>query len=186
MSSSSQLRLGLLGVLFCAGCPGTLDDPSRFATQAASVPDAGCPDIPTAVFAAQCGTSGCHSTTDKVQGLDLQSPAVAARLVGACATEGSGLLVDPSSPGQSILYQKLSPDPPYGARMPSGKPALDDATRACVLTWISVQQGGAGSCDAGASDAGALADAPVPDAALGDGELPDVSPSDAGTSETGG
>ena len=175
-------------LVVCAGCAGTLDDPARFmsgagADGAASAlgnsvqdVDGGCLDVPTQLFAVTCASAGCHSAADKAQGLDLQSPNVALRLVGVCATEGSGMLIDPSNPPDSVVYTKLSSSPPFGVRMPSGKPPLDDATLACVLTWISAQQGIAGSCggaapDAGtsegsSSDDGSAGDAPASDAAL--------------------
>jgi hypothetical protein len=152
-------RAGILGVLLaCTACPGTLDDPARFTTDGGSGGgeggDGGCPDIPTQVFAKVCSTSGCHTTADKIQGLDLQAPAVASRLVGVCA-RGGGLLIDLTHPMQSVIYEKVTIAPPFGARMPLGMPPLDDPTIACLLTWISQQQGSAGSCgDGGAPEAG--------------------------------
>jgi hypothetical protein len=149
----------LIGVLACAACPGTLGDRTRFLVEAGGGDDAGgdggCPDVPTAVFAPTCGISGCHSTTDKSQGLDLQSPNVASRLVGVCA-RGGGYLVDPVHPAQSVVYLKITTMPPFGVRMPFARPALDDATIACVLAWAS-QQG-----DAGLEDAGSCNGAPPP------------------------
>jgi len=160
VSSISLFCAALAAMALTQGCPGTLDDPSRFAVDGGE--GGGCPDIPTAVFAQVCSTSGCHSATDKTQGLDLQSPEVASRVVGACA-KGGGVLVDPTQPTQSVLYQKLTIAPPYGSRMPLGKTPLDDATVACVLAWITAQQGTGGSC----SDAGGPAEA-LPEAAAAD------------------
>jgi hypothetical protein len=141
-----------------SGCPGTLEDPERFfdaagggseadppgdvhaSDDAGALPDAGnCPDVPQAVFQANCTSAGCHNAQDKARGLDLQSPGVAARLVGVPATEGPGLLIDPSAPSSSVLYTKLTTKPPFGARMPLGS-ALDEPTIACVLTWIGQQR----------------------------------------------
>jgi hypothetical protein len=147
----------------CAGCPGTLDDPARFLVD---VSDAGiggdaataCPDVPNALFVPTCAAAPCHSEANKAQSLDLQSPDVANRLVGVPATEGDGLLIDPTHPSQSVVYTKLTSTPPFGARMPLGITPLDDATLACVLSWVSRQTGSAGS-DAGsdaASDAGSV------------------------------
>ena len=155
-------------------CPGTLDDPERFlaaeSVEAGIDPGTGdgeppvesgaCPDIP-ALFATTCASPVCHSAGNKAQGLDLQSAGVGARLVGAQATEGSGLLIDPSAPEQSVLYLKLTAQPPFGARMPLGQTPLDGATVACVLAWISEQrsntdgEGGAPTPDAeGGTDGG--------------------------------
>jgi hypothetical protein len=142
-------------VLGAGACAGTLDDPARFETQALS--DSGlaggdgggaaCPVIPD-LFAQACSSAGCHGQVDKIQGLDLQSPNVASRLVGVRAM-GGGLLLDPANPNQSVIYTKLTPTPPFGARMPSGKPALDDATVACVLSWVGEQNGSLSPNDGG-------------------------------------
>jgi len=170
MDFTTHQRLGSLAAfLVLTGCPGTLEDPERFEVEAgvaaATVSDSGCPDIPSTLSKA-CAGAGCHSTANKSQGLDVQSPGVASRLVCAAAT-GGGFLVDPSAPAQSVLYTKLSSSPPFGARMPSGAPPFDDATRACILTWITGLDADGGPCaeasygaDAGAygqntSDAGA-------------------------------
>jgi hypothetical protein len=134
-------------------CSAPVDNPARPTVDAATggdaapgddalAPDAsdsgtGCPDVPQEVIAARCATSGCHSAADKAQGLDLQSPDLAARLVGVAATETTGfLLIDPAAPENSAVYAKLTAAPPYGARMPLGRTALDDATLACVLAWV--------------------------------------------------
>jgi hypothetical protein len=136
--------------LACVACPGTLDDPGRFADGAGL---SGCPDLPTRVFATTCAKSGCHSAADKAQGMDLESPDVVSRLVGVSSTEGSGLLIDPSMPMGSLLYRKLTPVPPFGSRMPLGAKPLDDSTMACVLAWISENAGDAApSEDGGPSD----------------------------------
>jgi hypothetical protein len=83
-----------------------------------------------------CGVAGCHDATTKAEALDLASPDVAARLVGVLAVEGNGLLIDPASPGASVVYTKLTATPPFGGRMPTGTP-LDDATIQCVLSWVT-------------------------------------------------
>ena len=165
---------GALATL-CAACPGSLDDPGRFLDGAS-----GCPDVPSAIFAVRCTASGCHTAKDRAQNLDLQSPDVAARLVGVPATGGAGLLVDPMSPEQSVLYAKLSPSPPYGARMPSGKEPLDDATIACILRWIAAGADAATSSgeDSGA-DTDADASAEVPETGVAEAGVPEVSRPDA-------
>jgi hypothetical protein len=167
--SSSRFAIALAGILaLTAGCPGTLDDPAAFLDAAragelaadggTSEGGANCPDVPQAVFTANCALAGCHDAQSKMQGLDLQSPDVASRLVGVPATEGPGLLIDPSAPSSSVLYLKLTAMPPFGARMPlAGK--LDDATIACVLAWITEQANAGGGSDAGGDlDGGPAAD----------------------------
>jgi hypothetical protein len=158
-----RFSLALAGVLgLTAGCPGTLEDQAAFLAALrtdggleadARTPEGGanCLDVPQAVFMPSCALSGCHDAKSKTQGLDLQSPNVASRLVGIPATEGPGLLVDPSAPSNSVLYLKLTPMPPFGARMPLAG-MLDDAAIACVLAWITEQANAANA--AGGSDAG--------------------------------
>jgi predicted CxxxxCH...CXXCH cytochrome family protein len=157
-----------------SACAGTLEDPARFLAAGGdaglgeqSQPPTGsdgsvggnCPDIP-GLFAQTCTASSCHSASYKAQGLDLQSPNLGTRLAGVAATEvaGSGLLINPTAPSQSVLYEKLTANPPYGGRMPLAGTPLDDATMACVLTWITQQaSSGAGSGEAGApEDSGAV------------------------------
>ena len=131
-----------------ASCsPGSLDDPGRFDVKgSASGTDIGggdqdsgaasilgdggaCPDIPQ-FFAATCTASSCHNASDEAQGLNLQSPDVKSRLVSVMATEGPGLLVDPSAPRASVLYLKLTASPPFGAQMPLGQKPLPGAMAA--------------------------------------------------------
>jgi hypothetical protein len=147
----TPLRIAVVTlVAACVGCPGSLEDPSRFSDAAGS-----CPDVPTALFATTCSTTaGCHSATDKQLGLDLQTPGVASRLIGVHPVGGPGLLVDPSNPAMSVVYTKLTAMPPFGVRMPFGEAPLDDATVACVLQWITLQVTDGGA-DSSASDAAA-------------------------------
>jgi hypothetical protein len=159
-----MIGTGLALLAATAGCPGTLEDPAEFLApldDAAAGDDAGgrdstaippaedggaCPDVPD-LFATTCASSSCHSASNKAQGLDLQSADVAARLVDVPATEGPGLLIDPSAPSKSIVYLKLTASPPFGARMPLGEAPLDVSTLACVRAWITEE---ASTPDAGA------------------------------------
>jgi hypothetical protein len=167
--SSSRAGAALAAILgLTADCPGTLDDPGAFLDAAhdaagpaadAGVPeDPSCPDVPQSVFLPNCTSAGCHNAQSKIQGLDLQSPDVASRLVGVPATEGPGLLIDPSAPQSSVLYLKLTPMPPFGARMPLAG-MIDDATIACVLAWVTEQANRAGDSDAGGDPDGGLPEA---------------------------
>jgi hypothetical protein len=170
-----------LAALAWAGCAGTLTDPAAFMDEAGdsgtvnvgvdAPAAASCPDVPT-TFVQSCGTSGCHDATTKAEGLDLWSPGVASRLVGVAASEGVGLLIDPSAPSKSVVYTKLLPAPPFGARMPTGG-KLDDATIQCVLAWVTTEA----STGSPTGDAGALQG---PDAAAGSdataGDTGSVSP----------
>src|SRR6185437_7272428 len=113
----STLAFAALAGAVITGCPGTLQDPERFLGDGAAG-GGSCPDVQTTIIQGTCAVGGCHSTADKQQGLDLQSPNPDSRLVNVPATEGTGLLIDPNAPQTSILYVKLSATPPFGARMP--------------------------------------------------------------------
>jgi hypothetical protein len=155
------------------GCAGTLDDPARFldaggddvvesdaglavdaqtsaTEEAASAPT--CAQAPQEIFLPNCTASGCHNSQDKAQGLDLQSPNLAARLVGVAATEGPGLLIDPTTPSSSVLYAKVTAAPPFGARMPLGATPLSAQTIGCVLAWVAAEASAPTSSEAGTLD----------------------------------
>jgi hypothetical protein len=175
MRLSRCLGTSVLGFLVASiGCAGTLEDPARFldasgnqdavAYPPAATGDAaalegsggnpgsdapGCPDVPQAIFLPTCTASSCHSSQNQAQGLDLQSPNLASRLVGVPSTEGSGFLIDPSTPSESVLYMKVTAVPPFGARMPIGATPLDDATIACVLAWVTQEASEARGPEAG-------------------------------------
>lgn len=110
-----------------AGCPGSLQDPARYT--------AACADVPTQTFPARCATASCHSAAARAGALDLESPNVAARLVGIAATGGPGLLIDPDNPDGSVLVRKLTPSPPFGRQDPPDAP-LDAATLDCIRQWV--------------------------------------------------
>ena len=132
--------VGLIS-LGATGCPGTLADKERFLVDAAA-PDGGgnaCGDVPTRIFVAQCGGSGCHGASAPQQGLDLESPDLAARVVGIPAVSCAATLADPADPASSFLYTKLAVKPPCGAQMPLARPPLGSADVACVLAWIAAQ-----------------------------------------------
>ena len=142
------LRFSALSLL-CAGCPGQLEDLSRFDLGADAQPDGSsqCSDVPKDLFVKVCAVSGCHSTAAKAGALDLEAPDPGSRLVGACAQGGLSYLIDPDKPDQSVLYTKLTPTPPFGLRMPEGATALTPDQLACVLSWTSAQNGDRRACD---------------------------------------
>ena len=83
---------------------------------------------------------GCHLPTapDPIgleeTGLDLSSYE---GLVAGGVNSLSGVIV-PGSPCDSLLWQKVSPGPPFGARMPfNGPPFLDAPTRQLLADWIA-------------------------------------------------
>jgi hypothetical protein len=156
-----------LGLL--AGCPGTLDDKDIFLLDgavsdapydASPLADAGpadgaakdgspfaeagsdsgqCGDVIARVFVPSCGGNGCHGAIGAQQGLDLVSPGVAARVVGVAAKECSATLADPKNPDNSLIYTKLSPNPPCGAQMPLARAPVSADDIACVRAWIAAQ-----------------------------------------------
>jgi hypothetical protein len=126
------VAIGVAVAAMLAGCPGTLEDPARFETDGST-----CPDIPT-FFTETCALAGCHSAQSMIAGLDLASPNVFQRLLGKHPTGGggTGLLIDPSNPADSVLYTKLTDTPPFPTRMPASGGPLSGDEIACVLTWI--------------------------------------------------
>lgn len=55
----------------------------------------------------------------------------------AGGTNSVGTIVVPGKPCSSVLWQKVSPAPPFGARMPRGADPLTDADIALIHDWIS-------------------------------------------------
>jgi hypothetical protein len=142
--SGWALLLALAVAVPLGGCPGDLTDPGRFSGQfggggggGTGGSDAGtCPDVPM-LFATTCTGSGCHNSASPVEGLDLQSPGLYARLSGVKPMGGPGLLIDPANPASSVVYLKLMSPPPFGSRMPLTGTPLSAADIACVLSWIT-------------------------------------------------
>jgi len=149
------LAVALMALFGVGACPGTLADTEQFlvdATSDATADDSGvgagpdggnvadsCGDVPTRIFQAQCGNAGCHGTGATQEGLDLVSPGLTTRVVGVSGKGCSGLLANPSQPEVSLLYTKLSAQPPCGAQMPIGRSPLGSADVTCVLKWIAAQ-----------------------------------------------
>lgn len=179
---SGALALGALGSL--SACPGDLVDPARF--EDASSPQS-CTERVTAEFATVCAVSGCHTTADMAGSLDLESPDVYARLLGKSASGGPGVLIDPSGdPDASVLYLKLTPDPPFGSQMPLVGAKLDAKTLACFASWImmgsSMPDGGQ---PADSSSADSAADSASPEDGAADSES-DGASEGASSTDSGG
>jgi hypothetical protein len=132
------------------------------------------------IFAARC--TGCHGDRS---GLSLRSY----EQVLAGGNAGPG--VEPCDCENSIIWQKISPNPPFGDRMPdNGPPYLSDAEQQRICDWINQ---GAGQT----YEPGACGDAPPPppddactdecgDGVCSDGEDCESCPQDCGACETGG
>lgn len=147
-SRVARLFVGLVGLtaagLAMGGCPGSLEDPSRF-TGGSSPGGAGaCPDIETELFPQTCtdGQGPCHSAADAVGGIDLESPGMADRLAGQTGSTscGNAPLLDPDNPTDSVIYDVLleSSCSAFG-QMPFGQDPLTQAQIDCVEQWVADQ-----------------------------------------------
>src|SRR5688572_21780321 len=124
------------------------------------------------MFARRCAGAGCHGSTSPALGLDLLSPGLEARLVGApsIGCRGEKLLVA-GQPDQSELYRKVAhSQPDCGVRMPVGTPAFTDNELACLRHWIlslepiavrPTDAAAPGGADASSNGGDAAADASV-------------------------
>ena len=82
----------------------------------------------------------CHIPTDpnpigfEQTGLDLSSY----RGLRNGGTNSQSSIVVEGEPCSSVVWQKVSPGPPFGSRMPfDGPPFLDQATRTLLADWIA-------------------------------------------------
>jgi hypothetical protein len=82
----------------------------------------------------------CHTPTGdtpiglEVGGLDLSS----AETLRAGGVRSGGAVVVPGEPCRSLIVQKVSAGPPFGARMPlDGPPFLDEEERQLLIDWIA-------------------------------------------------
>lgn len=136
------------------GCPGTLDDPSRFqqnitcdpATMTCSSTTSTVP-VPMVVTTAQLQAQllvpkcvSCHSASSPLGDLDLTgAPAVLeGRLVEAqsgTAICNDANFVVPGRPELSLMYIKMTATPTCGAPMPFGSP-VNAADAALMYKWI--------------------------------------------------
>lgn len=119
---------------------GSLADAGKMHREAGALVLTGCAaTVPTAVFGARCTNNLCHNAHDMIVSLDLQSPGIAARLMGVPALEDpTSCILDPYDPDRSYLLVKLEPNPPLGSEMPFGS-SLSAAQIACVKQWIEAE-----------------------------------------------
>jgi hypothetical protein len=82
----------------------------------------------------RCTSSSCHSASAALSGLSLASYDALRR----GGTHSGTNIVIPEDPCASVLVQKLSGAPPFGARMPyEGPPFLSDSELQLVRDWIT-------------------------------------------------
>lgn len=88
------------------------------------------------LFANSCTSATCHDSEAPAGALDLSQNIEEQLLRVASGTCDGWVRVVPGSAKQSLLYQKLLPDPPCGAQMPFVGDAFSEAELACVEDWI--------------------------------------------------
>lgn len=146
--------IGVVGLAVCAGgCAGNgegLDANGRPVGEGGGAvpltPDLA--SIQANVFTPVC--SPCHAGAGAPQGLRLDAASSYSSLVGVPSSEVPGLLrVEPGDPANSYLVQKLEGNASVGVRMPSGQPALPEATIQVIRQWIQD-----GAMPAAGSDSG--------------------------------
>jgi hypothetical protein len=143
------------------GCPpGTLEDPERFEDAG----DPTCPigyDVPRDLFKKKC-VDLCHDDNDPDAELDLETAGVASRLIGVASTDkdcGARLLIDPASPDQSFLLEKLeNKSPQCGEQMPNTLKKASQGEIDCVRQWVYGLVGGGSDSGAGGTAGSAGAD----------------------------
>jgi Stigma-specific protein, Stig1 len=101
------------------------------------------------VFLPSCTGSGCHSGPTPAAGLNLTIADLEARLVDQPAATCDAVLVSPSHPDTSFLYEKItSSAPKCGSPMPlSG--TLSDTAKQCIRDWIASLSPGCETCGGG-------------------------------------
>jgi hypothetical protein len=122
-----------VGQLQAAPCINDDEDPSKDVSFRDDI-------IPQILTPEGVGCLECHAPDAptplgfEVSGLDLSTYAAAAR--GGANSDGIAII--PGQPCQSIMYQKVSAGPPFGARMPlSGPPFLTELQLQLVHDWIA-------------------------------------------------
>jgi hypothetical protein len=120
----------MLAILLLAGCSDKRNDPMSANQQPPPPPvtqDVSFQSQIRPIFQ-QRGCDGCHGGNG---GLFVQT--VAQLLQGG----SHGPAIVPGKADSSNLIKKLSPNPPFGDRMPQGGPYLPDSTIQIIRTWIN-------------------------------------------------
>jgi len=130
MTPSEKLFLVLAGSLILAGCQDLGTAPDVLGTTPPSPPPSG----GTLTFSAnilpvlqQQGCASCHGGSG---GLFVGS--VNQLIQGGL----HGPVIIPGNGAGSNIIKKISPNPPFGDRMPQGGPYLPDSTIQMIKTWI--------------------------------------------------
>ena len=125
-----------LGVLACAG--ELSGDPDAYKVHF----EPGCNVAP--LFAQRCSGDVCHSPPTPQVGLDLVSPGVGKRVLGAHSKSAgceSRFLIDPDRVTDSFILEKISSGKPQcGDNMPLTG-AITDGERTCIKVWAAALAG---------------------------------------------
>jgi hypothetical protein len=120
----------MLVILLIGGCSDKGNDPTSANQQPSPPPvtqDVSFQSQIRPIFQ-QRGCDGCHGGNG---GLFVQT--IAQLLQGG----SHGPVIVPGKADSSNLIKKLSPNPPFGDRMPQGGPYLPDSTIQMIRTWIN-------------------------------------------------
>ena len=90
------------------------------------------------ILTQQCAISGCHAGAAPQEGMDLSDGSAYSNLVNAESAEVPGeKRVKPNDPDHSLLFEKVSQDPPsVGSRMPLGGRPLTATQIQMFRDWI--------------------------------------------------
>lgn len=83
-----------------------------------------------------CGGGACHVNNSQ-NGVNVSDYNA---LMSSVGTNYGGLIVEPGSPDQSPLVDKIEPNPQFGSRMPLSRGPLSPEQISLIRAWI---QGGA-------------------------------------------
>lgn len=130
----SQQRLilftgAIVAALFLAGCSDMGSNPAS-SDQSVPPPPTGSVSFQNQIrpIFQRYGCASCHGGSG---GLFVQS--VTQLLQGGV----DGPAIVPGKADTSIIVRKLSPNPPFGERMPQGGPYLPDSTLQVIKDWIN-------------------------------------------------
>jgi hypothetical protein len=153
------------GTLECPGDPGTAPADCFGGVTGTGGAGGGTGCDAVAIMVKNCSTAmTCHGGTPTItMGLDLTAAGIGdgkkyinapAQSLG-CKGMG-GVLIDPSAPEKSLIYNKLSfsPMPSCGPPMPFLGKSLLASDKACILSWINTVTGTSGGGGGGAGGAG--------------------------------
>jgi hypothetical protein len=166
-SRSAPLAFVALAATSLVACPGRITDTSPFLGSTGEGGVMGC-SIPSSQIEQQlirprCATQGCHDRGDRAANLDLQSPGVAARLLGQMSNCNGQPLINDGNRAVSYFIEKVaSSTPACGRQMPLGQPAFSQAEVACVRTWVMLLDPNMSMPDAGMDVPNPPNDVPTP------------------------